>query len=316
MPLFGPRDIRFLETIAGQISAAVGRTELYARMADLAFQDPLTGVGNRRALEEQLELSAREATERGGDVAVLLADLDNLKELNDSLGHARGDQALAAVAAALTAEVDAEGGAGKAVYRLGGDEFCLLFTRGTAELTAHAAGERRDRPSCRRRLLSCDLGVVRCRFDRARSRPSGPSPPAADHALYVAKRTGRNRVCVADASHDAVSGRRRPATARARRHVRDAPVVDGEALLRVVPRRSRRRARRRRAVPAPASGRCSSVRRGRRGAGVDLVRGVGNRLARRRSDREPPGRSHLVEGRRSRRGCLRRRRLTRRRRGS
>ena len=58
---FGSRDIRFLETVAGQIAAAVGRTELYARMADLAFKDPLTGVGNRRALEERLELCAGEA---------------------------------------------------------------------------------------------------------------------------------------------------------------------------------------------------------------------------------------------------------------
>ena len=109
-PASAPRDVRFLETIAGQIAAAVGRTELYARMADLAFKDPLTGVGNRRALEEQLELCAREAQETGGDVAVLLGDLDNLKELNDALGHARGDQALAAVAAALTAEADEAAG--------------------------------------------------------------------------------------------------------------------------------------------------------------------------------------------------------------
>ncbi len=59
-------------------------------------------------------------------MAVLLADLDNLKELNDSLGHARGDQALATVAQALTAET-AGAGDDRTVYRLGGDEFCLLL---------------------------------------------------------------------------------------------------------------------------------------------------------------------------------------------
>ncbi|MCY7303742.1 MAG: diguanylate cyclase [Thermoleophilia bacterium] len=145
VPAFGPRDVRFLETIAGQIAAAVGRTELYARMADLAFKDPLTGVGNRRALEERLGLCCREAHDVDGDVAVLLADLDNLKELNDSLRHARGDQALATVAQALTAET-AGAGDDRTVYRLGGDEFCLLFGTGMAE-EARLAAERAIRIS-------------------------------------------------------------------------------------------------------------------------------------------------------------------------
>ena len=202
LPVFGSRDVRFLETIAGQVAAAVGRTELYARMADLAFKDPLTGVGNRRALEEQLELCAREARESGGDVALLLADLDNLKDLNDALGHARGDEALAAVAAALTAEADGHLGAGRTVYRLGGDEFCLLFAGGSAE-DAHAAGERVIATLARRRAptISASFGIASVGLGAGRP---ADLLRAADHALYVAKRTGRNRVCVADASHDAV----------------------------------------------------------------------------------------------------------------
>ena len=200
-PGFGARDVRFLETIAGQIAAAVGRTELYARMADLAFKDPLTGVGNRRALEERLELCARDARESGGDVAVLLGDLDNLKELNDALGHAQGDQALAAFAAALTAEAREVAPADQAVYRLGGDEFCLLLANGTAE-QAHDAGERTlARLADGRPAFSASFGVASLGGGTAR-------PPdllrAADHALYVAKRTGRRQVCVADSSHDTV----------------------------------------------------------------------------------------------------------------
>ena len=226
-PVFGLRDIRFLETIAGQIAAAVGRTDLYARMADLAFKDPLTGVGNRRALEERLELCAREASESGGDVAVLLGDLDNLKELNDTLGHARGDQALAAVAAALCAEED---GAGRTVYRLGGDEFCLLLAPGTAE-EAHAAGERSIT-----RLAAGVGSAVSASFGVA-SIGLGAGRPAdllraADHALYVAKRAGRNRVCVADASHDAVWDGVVDRSAHPRRHLRDGDSLEAAALLR------------------------------------------------------------------------------------
>ena len=226
VPVFGPRDVRFLETIAGQIAAAVGRTELYARMADLAFKDPLTGVGNRRALEERLELCCSEAHDVGGDVAVLLADLDNLKELNDSLGHARGDQALATVAQALTAET----GDDRTVYRLGGDEFCLLFGTGTAEEARLAAERAIVNLSLRVPTVSASFGVSSLGLGAKRS---SDLLRAADHALYVAKRTGRNRVCVADSDHDAVwDGRAGGKGARARRRVRADGSPEQRTLVR------------------------------------------------------------------------------------
>lgn len=226
---FGPRDVRFLETIAGQIAAAVGRTELYARMADLAFKDPLTGVGNRRALEERLELCCREARDLDGDVAVLLADLDNLKELNDSLGHDRGDQALAAVAQALTAET-AGSGDDRAVYRLGGDEFCLLLARGTAE-EARLSGERViANLSARVPAIEASFGVSS--LELGAKRPSDLLR-AADHALYVAKRAGRNRVCVADADHEAVwDGLAGGERVRVRRRVRPDGSPEQRTLIR------------------------------------------------------------------------------------
>ena len=228
-PEFGPRDVRFLETIAGQIAAAVGRTELYARMADLAFKDPLTGVGNRRALEERLELCCKEATETGGDVAVLLADLDNLKELNDSLGHARGDQALASVAHALTAQAGTSGDV-STVYRLGGDEFCLLLGSGTAE-EARGAGERVIAAlALRVPTVSASFGVSS--LGLGARRPSDLLR-AADHALYVAKRTGRNRVCVTDTDHDAVwDGRGGGVGGRSRRLLRAGSSPQQQSLMR------------------------------------------------------------------------------------
>ncbi len=230
-PAFGPRDVRFLETIAGQIAAAVGRTELYARMADLAFKDPLTGVGNRRALEERLELCCKEAVETTGDVAVLLADLDNLKELNDSLGHARGDQALAFVAQALTNEALSSGEA-VTVYRLGGDEFCLLLGEGTAE-QARVAGERViDALALSVPTVSASFGVSSLALGAGR-----PSDllRAADHALYVAKRTGRNRVCVADNDQGAVwDGHEGIQRGRARRLLREESSPEQHGLMRDV----------------------------------------------------------------------------------
>ena len=225
-PVFNDRDVRFLQTLAGQIAAAVGRTELYARMADLAFRDPLTGVGNRRALEERLDLAVREAGPAGRDLTVLLCDVDNLKELNDAHGHAAGDDALRAVAAALTAE--AGHGSDALVYRLGGDEFCLMLDGAHAD-DGLAAGER-----ALTRLAAGPPPHVSASFGIASlglgSRRSPDLLRSADAALYVAKRSGRSRVCLADPSSASTwDGAHR--ARRGRRGVRDHGQADVAALL-------------------------------------------------------------------------------------
>ncbi len=225
-PVFSERDVRFLQTLAGQIAAAVGRTELYARMADLAFRDPLTGVGNRRALEERLDLAVREAGPAGRDLTVLLCDVDNLKELNDAHGHAAGDDALRAMAAALTAE--AGQGRDALVYRLGGDEFCLVLDGAHAD-DGLAAGER-----ALARLaigppphVSASVGIASLGLGARRSPDLLRS---ADAALYVAKRSGRSRVCLADPSSASTwDGAQR--AYHGRRRVRDRGDADVAALL-------------------------------------------------------------------------------------
>ena len=228
-PVFNDHDVRFLQTLAGQVTAAVGRTELFDRMADLAFRDPLTGVGNRRSLEERLELAAGEARGAGRDLTVLLCDVDNLKELNDAHGHAAGDDALRRVASALVAEAAA--GAESMVYRLGGDEFCLVLDGARAE-DGLAAGERvlerlasAPGPSASFGVASLALGSVRSP-DLLRS---------ADAALYTAKRSGRGRVCLAGPSSGPGSGptpdRPGPVRRRGRRQARDRREVDLGVLL-------------------------------------------------------------------------------------
>ncbi|HEX8205566.1 MAG TPA: HD domain-containing phosphohydrolase, partial [Solirubrobacteraceae bacterium] len=138
-PAFAERDVRFLQTVSGQIAAAVGRAELFSRMSELAFEDPLTRVANRRALDERLELSIAEAIEERRDVALLLCDVDNLKEINDAHGHAAGDAAIRQVADTLSASMLPWPGA--TIGRLGGDEFCVVLPGCTA---AGARGLLRD----------------------------------------------------------------------------------------------------------------------------------------------------------------------------
>jgi len=94
-PDFGRRDERLLSAIAAQVAAGIARAELYGRMTTLAFEDGLTGLANRHALVERLDL----ALERGAEVALLLCDVDNLKHLNQGRGHHGGDWAPKAVAA-------------------------------------------------------------------------------------------------------------------------------------------------------------------------------------------------------------------------
>lgn len=101
----------------------------------LAFFDALTGLANRVLFQERLELALAAAERNGREVALLFLDLDRFKEINDSLGHAIGDQALREVARRLQAITRQE----ETLARLGGDEFVLIAqnaARGTAELIA------------------------------------------------------------------------------------------------------------------------------------------------------------------------------------
>ncbi|MGF1661503.1 MAG: EAL domain-containing protein [Kineosporiaceae bacterium] len=119
-PDFGSADLELLTAVGALMSGVVSHARTMQRMQDLAFRDPLTGLANRRAVDDALI-----DLERGqGGVTVALLDVDGLKELNDAHGHARGDEVLTAVAAALREGFPAE--AGWTVGRLGGDEFAVV----------------------------------------------------------------------------------------------------------------------------------------------------------------------------------------------
>jgi len=112
-----------------------------AETARLALLDPLTGLPNRRLLNERLERAAAASARSGDSVGLILLDIDRFKEVNDTLGHPRGDALLVEVARRLKEVVrDTD-----TVARLGGDEFAILLpaTHGVAE-TAAIAGRVQD----------------------------------------------------------------------------------------------------------------------------------------------------------------------------
>ncbi|MDQ7969749.1 MAG: diguanylate cyclase [Oxalicibacterium faecigallinarum] len=117
------QDKELLRFVSVQIATAVERTQLYARLQHASQYDPLTDLPNRGLLFDRLRTSLARARRRQEMMAVLFLDLDRFKEVNDTLGHAAGDQLLQEVARRLkqcVRETDT-------VARIGGDEFVILI---------------------------------------------------------------------------------------------------------------------------------------------------------------------------------------------
>jgi len=225
-PPFTASHVRFAEALCAQVATAIGRAELFSRLESLAYQDPLTRLPNRRALDERLEDAVARGLATGQALALVFCDLDGLKDVNDRFGHDAGDRALQSAARALAAA--AEAFPGSFTSRLGGDEFCVLMegygpesaralARDAAERLASAPGE----------PLTLSSGVA-C-LD-AEHRRSADLFRAADAAQYAAKRVGGEKLFVAE------PGIPTPAIPApepwSRRRFRDAGPHEREALVR------------------------------------------------------------------------------------
>ena len=175
--------VELLELLAFQAASGLRMAAAVLELRERAARDPLTGLGHHAAFYEALP-TLRE----GGPFAVLLADLDGFKSLNDTRGHAAGDDALRAMAALLRAATPTGGRA----FRIGGDEFALAFEcSGQAEAERIGWELRSQAPERIGSTLSVGLALA----------VDGESDEAmvarADAALYEVKRRGRDGVLVA-----------------------------------------------------------------------------------------------------------------------
>ena len=168
------------------------------RLRELADQDALTGLLNRRRFNEEVLAALGRSRVHGGGGAVLLCDLDGFKVLNDSLGHAVGDRTLTVIAAALRAVAPS----GSTLARIGGDEFALLLpgadrahARQVAETLVGALRHRRrtadDHP-----VVTASIGITM--FNGAEEPSVDDLMVQADLAMYDAKAAGRDRVAFYD----------------------------------------------------------------------------------------------------------------------
>ncbi len=172
--------------------------EANRKLERLSLRDGLTGLGNYRLLQQTLDRVWAESARSGTRIAVILADLDAFKNYNDTYGHLAGDACLRSVAGVL---LDAVGRPSDLAARWGGEEFCILLPETGLE-GARDVAERIRRDVERLRIpheasgvaphLTLSLGVA-----AGTPRP-GESPTriveAADQALYLSKREGKNRV--------------------------------------------------------------------------------------------------------------------------
>jgi diguanylate cyclase (GGDEF)-like protein len=186
---------RFVQGAAVEAAAALARAYSHREAEAAASTDALTGLPNRRYFDEFCGLLARRR--RSDDaVGVLMIDIDHFKRLNDQFGHAVGDQVLRAVAGAIVGAVRE----GDVPARFGGEEFAVLL-RNPGPGVAMEVGERvrvsvamLDLSAFGPAGVTVSVGAV---VAHAADQPISQLLEDADHALYRAKRLGRNQVVAA-----------------------------------------------------------------------------------------------------------------------
>ena len=181
------------------------RRRFEAQLAHLAEHDPLTGLANRRRFDQELERHLALCERYGARGALMMMDLDHFKEVNDTLGHAAGDQLIVSVAELLRMRMRRS----DVVARLGGDEFAILLPESDRESAENVARDVvrlvEEKASfldgSRPRRMTASIGVVL--IERAGITAS-QLVSTADMTMYDAKESGRNRYVILDTKDFAV----------------------------------------------------------------------------------------------------------------
>lgn len=190
---FDDSALSFLADAAQQVALGVGNARLFATLSQMAATDDLTQLANRRRFGEALRLELARSRRGSVPLALVLADIDHLKQINDTHGHPAGDAAIRHVADALQRgrrETDL-------AARLGGEEFALLLPAtdraGAIRAAERIRGELTESAVARIGTVTVSLGAAIFPEDGTTEREL---MAVADERLYAAKSSGRNRAVV------------------------------------------------------------------------------------------------------------------------
>jgi diguanylate cyclase (GGDEF)-like protein len=188
---------RLASTVAEHVALALANLRLHDTLRSQSIRDPLTGLFNRRYMEESLQREIRRAARARQPVGIIMVDIDRFKDLNDQHGHEAGDTLLRAVGAILERSVRAE----DIACRYGGEEFTLILPEASlveasqrAEYIRQAIGHlsvQHERQHLDQVTVSAGVAMY------PEHGPTGDIVlRAADAALYQAKARGRNRTVI------------------------------------------------------------------------------------------------------------------------
>jgi diguanylate cyclase (GGDEF)-like protein len=196
---------RLTVIVAGQLSMAFANLRLRDSLREMSIRDPLTGLFNRRYMEETLNRELDLAARNNGHMSILVVDIDQFKAFNDTHGHEAGDAILQAVGEVLARYSRAS----DVACRFGGEEFIVILPNCPLEAAQLRADEIRRRISALRvpyrginlsgPTISCGLAA----FPEHGHNAQGLIH-VADHALYAAKDAGRDQVAVAPLDGDRI----------------------------------------------------------------------------------------------------------------
>jgi diguanylate cyclase (GGDEF)-like protein len=195
---FDAQKLQFFSVIGYQMAASLRHLQRLSTVKKEAIYDTLTGLVNRRYCEERLSAETQKAFTGGSNLSVIMVDIDHFKKVNDTFGHAGGDQVLREIASLLKNSVRRQD---DTVARYGGEEFVLVLPG--APLEAASTIAERIRQSIENNPFN--IGQTQIHLTISLGISNFPTHPAkskeelvkiADLALYEAKRGGRNRVCI------------------------------------------------------------------------------------------------------------------------
>jgi diguanylate cyclase (GGDEF)-like protein len=201
---FRQNELQSLESVADICANAIQNAHYVERVKQLAYLDGLTGIFNRRFFELRIEEELERARRYGTGMAVIMADIDQFKGLNDQFGHLIGDEVLRQVSSLFHQQLRKV----DVVCRYGGEEFAILLSQVNAQQALAIAEKLRTQVEAWQfpgvpRTVTISAGVASCP-DHGSNRDE--LVRAADNALYAAKQLGRNRSCLNSRTRGASAG--------------------------------------------------------------------------------------------------------------